>query len=558
MRRALFVTTAVGFIVSILIAATTSQIVKAGSVVVQTISNNHPVLTVGGPSVTVRVTGQNLNIATGGVALLNGTAVNDIVVTLGPAGSTSRDVTLSANSALIKSVSGYRLRIIAGMQTIDVPPDICVIDVVYSMRTVQGTVAVRPPVPSASVPPPNVDTTRLPLGGRTGWGIVFWGRDFIPDRFVAMVGSTLLNITYRSTTEIHADLPSQRMTAPLTVSHGTENSRIQLRPSFEVYAPAITSVVPLNFSRGSWVDIVGWDLDHARPVTYTTTPSGLSWVMIEDNPDGVGRDTLIRADSWSVAPEGRSARFKAVDPYDPQVTTLRGKLRLVDNDTGSFDVASPMTVNWNLGLPLIITAVHPGLQWNGRNVDFILLQQGTQNVLVAEGYGIKPETRAKMGTLDLSTISCSGTQGMFNVPYQASTNTVQFTCGSATVQFPTSIKVGVWPRLDPSSYTTQNSIMMIVLNREYTLRGWGLKPSIPGLVISLDFVFVTPGLPVQLQILEQTDNLIRFKIATTGPLPSNYMEYREFNSYWQFHLYGRYQGGTLFSFLAEEYRLIAQ
>ena len=100
--------------------------------------------------------------------------------------------------------------------------------------------------------------------------------------------------------------------------------------------------------------------------------------------------------------------------------------------------------------------------------------------------------------------------------------------------------------------------MMIVLNREYTLRGWGFRPSIPGLVIGLKFIFPTPGLPVQLPVLEQTDNLFRFKIATTGSLPSNYMEFREFNSYWQFHIFGQYQGGAAVTMQTVAYRLVAQ
>ena len=548
---------AVGIVVLAMAAAGSGQIVKAGGVVVQSVSNSHPVLAVGGSAITVRVTGQNLNIATGAVALLNGTPVKDILVNLGPAGSTARDVTLSANPALTTAVKGYRLRILAGSQAVDVPQDIFVMDVILSVRAA-GLTPIAPP-PVAPVGPPNVDMARIPTMGRTGYGISIWGRDFVPDRFVAMIGSTPLAITYRSTSEIRATLPPQRMTAPLIVSHGTVNSQVQLRASFEVYGtPTITSVVPGTFNRGIWVDLSGWDLDHARPLT----SEGASWIPIEDNPGPppyqIPMDRFIKAESWSVAPDGRSARFRAADPYDYRITTLTGKLRLEDNNTGIWNVGSPNPVTWNLGLPLVINAVYPQQKWNGRNVDFILLTENI-NTLIAEGYGIKPETRAKMGSVDLTTRSGSGTRGEFGIPYQATSNRVQFFSGTLAVTFPTLIQVGLWPKWDPGTAAAMGTVMSIILNREYVLRGWGFKPAIPGLVISLSFAF-TPGLPLQLQVLEQTDNLIRFKIATTGPLPSNYMNYNEFNPniIKQFLIIGQYQGGPAVHMLNQTYRLVAQ
>jgi hypothetical protein len=548
---------AVGIVVFVMAVAGSGQIVKAGSVVVQSISNSHPVLTVGGSAVTVRVTGQNLDLATGAVALLNGTPVKDIVANLGPAGSTAREVTLSANPALTTAVKGYRLRILAGSQAVDVPPDIFVMDVVMSVRAA-GLSPIAPP-PVAPVGPPNVDMTRIPTMGRTGYGISIWGRDFVPDRFMVMIGSTPLAITYRSTSEIRATLPSQRMTAPLIVSHGTVNSQVQLWASFEVYGmPTITSVVPGTFNRGIWVDLAGWDLDHARPLT----SEGAIWIPIEDNPSPppyqIRMDRFIKAESWSVAPDGRSARFRAADPYDSRITTLTGKLRLKDNGTGIWDVGSPMPVTWNLGVPLVINAVYPEQKWNGRNVDFVLLTQNN-NTLIAEGYGIKPETRAKMGSVDLTTRSCSGTRGEFGIPYQATSNRVQFFSGTLAVTFPMLIQVGLWPKWDPGTAAAMGTVMSIILNKEYVLRGWGFKPTIPGLVISLAFHF-TPGLPLQLRVLEQTDNLFRFKIVTTGPLPSNYMNYNEFNPniIKQFFINGQYQGGTVIYMQTQNYQLVAQ
>lgn len=536
----------------------TSQIVKTATVVVQSVSDPHPKLTVGGPAVTVRVTGQNLGLATGCAVLLNGVVVKDVSVTLGPAASAYRDVTLKADPNVMKSASGYRIRIVAGLQSIDVPPNIFVMDVVYPLRATGGLVA--PSIPVPPVVPPNVDTTRVPTGGRTGRQIVFWGRDFVPDRFVAMIGSATLAITFRSTTEIRAILPDQRMVAPLVVSHGTENSKVQLRPSFDVYGhPVIYTILPFSFNRGDWVDLTGLDLDHnAGPATYSTSSQN-PWVMLEDNPDDIGRETLIRADSWTVAADGTSARFQAGDPYDPRVTTLRGKLHLHDSLDNNWDIASRISVTWNMGPALVIRDVYPYQKWNGQNVDFILVKTGGSSI-VAEGLGFLPEIRAKMGNIDLRTeeYGFTATKCSFWIPYQATTNYIDFTCGAASARSPRAIKVSSWPRLDPSSYTTQSGVMMIVLNREYTLRGWGFRPSIPGLVIGLNFIFPTPGLPVQLQVLEQTDNLFRFKIATTGSLPSNYMEYREFNSYWQFHIFGQYQGGAAVTMQTVAYRLVAQ
>jgi len=164
-----------------------------------------------------------------------------------------------------------------------------------------------------------------------------------------------------------------------------------------------------------------------------------------------------------------------------------------------------------------------------------------------------------MGSVDLTTRSGSGTRGEFGIPYQATSNRVQFFSGTLAVTFPTLIQVGLWPKWDPGTAAAMGTVMSIILNREYVLRGWGFKPAIPGLVISLSFAF-TPGLPLHLQILEQTDNLIKFKIATTGPLPSNYMNYNEFNPniIKQFLIIGQYQGGPAVHMLNQTYRLVAQ
>ena len=108
------------------------------------------------------------------------------------------------------------------------------------------------------------------------------------------------------------------MVAPLVVSHGTENSKVQLRPSFDVYGhPVIYTILPFSFNRGDWVDLAGLDLDHnAGPATYSTSSQN-PWVMLEDNPDDIGRETLIRANSWTVAADGTSARFQAGEPSIP-------------------------------------------------------------------------------------------------------------------------------------------------------------------------------------------------------------------------------------------------
>jgi hypothetical protein len=548
----------VGAIVLVAGATWAFQIATLGKVMVQSVSDPHPKLTVGGPDVTVRVTGQQLGAATSCAVLLNGVVVQDISVSLGPATPTCRDATLKANPNLTKSVNGYRIRIMAGSQALDVPPDIFVMDVVVPARLTPLGPA-RPARPE--VGPPNVDTTRLSNRGRTGSEIVFWGRDFVPDRFVAMIGSTPLTVTYRTASEIRAVLPGQRMSGPLVASHGTENSKVLLRPSFEVYAhPVIYTILPFSFKRGDWVDLAGLDLDHAGPITYTTSVHN-PWVMIEDVPSESGRKTLIVADSWSVAADGSSARFRAGDPYDPQVTTLTGKLRLYDEYDRAFDVASRISITWNKGPALVINAVYPEQKWNSQNVDFILLKDSTSsNYLIVEGFGILPETRAKMGNVDLVTREGSGTRGAFSIPYNATTNYVQFVCAGTTAQSAAPLRVGIWPKWDPATYSSMGNRMKIVLNTEYALRGWGLKPTgIVGMVYTLDFNFL-PGRPLQVQILEHTDSLIRFKVVTTAPLPANYMEFREFSSTGlnQFLLNGRYQGGTPIVLLSQLYYLATQ
>jgi hypothetical protein len=545
-----------GIFIFAALAAGAGQLPSLAKMTVQSVSDAHPKLTVGSSPVTIRLNGQNLGLATGCAVLLNGVVVRDITVAMGTATATSRPITLTVNAGLTSSRSGYQLRMMSKAQVLDVPVSIFVMDVMLPART---TTAVALPAVTRAYPPPNVDITRVPSEARAGREITFWGRDFIPDRFQATIGSNVLvqlQITYRSTNQMRARLPEQKLVGPLVVSHGTDGSRVQVKASFTVYGhPVITSVTPSSFKRGDWVELKGQDLNRAQPLTYTTA-SVNPWIMIADVPPSAGRETMVSAESWTSAADGTSARFRAGISYT-QASALTGKLRLWDPEDRDFGVASPSAVNWTSGVAFIIDSVHPYLKWNNQNVDFILLQaQTSQNILIAKGTGILDDMRAKMGTVGLETHACSGSQGEFRVPYTATTNFVQFTRAGSTVQSPAPIRVGIWPKWDPSAPQT----MRIVLNTEYAVRGWGLKPTgIAGLVYSLDFVF-SAGMPLRVQVLEHTENQIRFKVVTTAPLPSNYMTYNEFNSQIprQFHLNGRYQNGAAMSLINRLYYLVNQ
>jgi hypothetical protein len=99
--------------------------------------------------------------------------------------------------------------------------------------------------------------------------------------------------------------------------------------------------------------------------------------------------------------------------------------------------------------------------------------------------------------------------------------------------------------------------MKIVLNTEYELRGYELKPmGITGLVYTLDFNF-SAGLPLRIQILEHTENWIRFKVVATGALPKDFMNSSEFNPNVgrSFFLNGRYEGGVPVPLISQLYYL---
>jgi len=523
-------------------AAWALQTALPGKIVVQSVSDPHPKLTAGGPAVTVKLTGQNLGLVTGCAVLLNGAVVRDITVTLGLAAATSRPITLTAGSGLTGSRSGYQLRMSSRDQTLDIPATAFAMDVLVPSRT---STAVALPAVTQAFPAPNVDISRVPSEGRVGTEVTFWGRDFLPDRFQAAIGSTVLvalQITYKSTTQMRARLPEQKMAGPLVVSHGTDGSRVQVRPTFTVYGrPVISGVRPLSFKQGDWVEIAGQDLDRAKPIT-SNVSSLNPWVAFQDAEGAILWENAVVAESWSVAANGTSARFRAGNAHDQGVNRLAGKLRIVDPGINGF-IASPSSVNWTAGAPFVVDAVYPVEQWNGQNVDFLLLkEQAYMNRLIAKGSGFTSDMRAKMGTVDLGTGTCSGFQGEFQVPYNATTNFVQFTKAGSTVQSPASIRAAIWPKWDPAMPFR----IKIVLNTEMALRGWGFKPTaITGLAYALDLA-ISATLPLQVQVLEHTDNLIRFKVVATAPLPANYTTLNEFNSQGskQFFIVGRYQGGA--------------
>ncbi len=546
------------FVAAALIAgpAWALQMALPGKIVVQSASDPHPKLTAGGPAVTVRLNGQNLGLVTGGMVLLKGVVVRDITVTLGPATTTSRSITLTAGSGLTGGGTGYQLRMAARDQLLDIPVTIFVMDVLVPSRT---STAVALPAVTQAFPAPNVDLNRVRSEGRVGTEVTFWGRDFLPDRFQATIGSTVLvalQITYRSTTQMRARLPEQKMAGPLVVSHGTEGSKVQLKPVFTVYGrPIVTAVRPLSFKQGDWVEIVGQDLHRSEPYT-SNTSSANPWVGIQDEPGGIQPGNFVVAESWSVAENGTSARFRAGRPSIPETARLSGKLRIVDRELPGF-IASPSAVTWTAGAPFVIDSVYAREQWNDQNVDFLLLSEQTpSNQLIARGTGILSDMRAKMGAVDLTTGACSGAQGEFRIPYTATTDLVQFTRSGSTVPSPGLIRVATRPKWDPAMPLR----IKIVLNTEMALRGWGLKPTgITGLGYTIDLA-LPAGLPLQTQVLEHNENLIRFKVVATGPLPTGYQNYVHFNPNGNamIQIVGRYQGGSPKTLLTKLYYLATQ
>lgn len=208
---------------------------------------------------------------------------------------------------------------------------------------------------------------------------------------------------------------------------------------------------------------------------------------------------------------------------------------------------------------LAINAAYAWRKWDNRRVGFILVKRGESNYLIAEGTGISPETKARMGTIDLVTdqSQCTGLRGVFHVPYEAATNYVRFTRGAETAQSPMPVKIAGWPAWDTVTTSAIGAKMKIVLNTEYELRGYELTPrGIPGLVYTLDFNF-TAGLPLRIQILEHTENWIRFKIVATGSLPKDFMNSSEFNPNVgrSFFLNGRYEGGVPVQLISQLYYL---
>ncbi len=99
----------------------TVQAVPARAVVSRAVPSR-PTLTATGGSVTVTLSGNNLNLLTSAQALLDGTPVTTVTASLGLPAATSRQLTLTVQDG--SPVGNYKVRLVAGTQTINLPAKI--------------------------------------------------------------------------------------------------------------------------------------------------------------------------------------------------------------------------------------------------------------------------------------------------------------------------------------------------------------------------------------------------------------------------------------------------
>lgn len=407
-------------------------------------------------------------------------------------------------------------------------------------------------------PIPRVTSYDPRNGVSRGGRITFSGTNFLADRVMVCIGDIRLETVSSSANQLVVQAPQDLITGALMISHGTGDSNYVLEENFRIIGdPVITSIQPTSFRPGDRVTVRGSDL-FLYPMTTTfpesSTPNAtVRFLKISNDPLRTQADekemSFITVYNYSHSADMTEIAFNVgrvflhyrtyvVDGQVsdtpsyfgrdyPQPELLSGPLRFNPGNSDRFDFAGP-NVTWQRDADeFLLTAVKPP-SWGDQHPMFVIAADSSEYGISVnfEGSGLDGAQFRVGGELVAGGASAHGRDGFFRVKPSTPSGIVTATKSGVTVSYPEPLTIIPAPAFLPG--TLPSEPFTINIDEVYELRGWDLLPAnVSGLTYRFAFRGLenySPGMwlercNLEPQVLEHRASTLRFKVASTGPMP---------------------------------------
>jgi hypothetical protein len=403
-------------------------------------------------------------------------------------------------------------------------------------------------------PIPRVTGYDVQNGVSKGGRITFNGTNFLTDRIVVCLGDIRLETVSSSTNQLVVQAPQELIAGPLMISHGTSDSNYVLEENFRTIGdPVVTAIEPESFRTGDLVTVRGSDLS-LYPLTTrfpeSSTPNAtVRFLKISTDSAHYGAGSFIKVHNYTRTSDMSKITFNVGEVFSQirtyvvdgqlsdipsyygqsiaQPEVLSGPLRFNSGGSDRFDFAGP-NVTWQRDADeFLLTAVKPPA-WGDQHPMFVIVSADNPRGGIEiwfEGSGLDGARFRVGGELVAGGASAHGRDGFIVVKPSTPSGTVTATKNDVTISYPEPLTIIPAPAFLPG--TLPPSPFPITIDEDYELRGWDLHPlNIPGLtyrlVLSgLDAAAETYCNITPLQIIDHTASTLRFKVASTGTVPSS-------------------------------------
>ncbi len=372
-----------------------------------------------------------------------------------------------------------------------------------------------------------------------GTELVLTGQGFVGNTVVARIGDTMLARTSASGTQARFQIPAsaRQLGQPLVVWQQGGAART-LESAFTVFDPAvrITRVVPLNFGKGQRVTLCGSSLFN----TFQAIPNN---AVPETKMLRIG-DQYIEMSALEVSPSGDRMSFTAngvaynklhgpavndvvrYEPFvvQPQPSLVEGTVALTSlyssidfSRQHNTDTSSSTVSRWSRSLDVRLQDVYGSGLFASKRPPFLLMDPTVpiSRQLVLQGLGLDGAA-VSIGGVSLGTVNTQllGTDAAFVLAAGTSSGQVcaakngRQSCASEIMRVASAPVFAQFPPTALPMYAT------------HAISGLHLlpDPGIAGLVYRLR-IAGNPGCNAEVQILEHSDNQIRFKFGESASTP---------------------------------------
>jgi hypothetical protein len=372
-----------------------------------------------------------------------------------------------------------------------------------------------------------------------GTELVLTGQGFVGSTVAARVGDTMLVRTSASATQVRFLIPaSARQFGQALVVWQQGGAVRTLEPAFTVFDPAvrITRVVPLNFGKSQRVTLCGTSLFY----TFQAIPN-------DANPETkmlrIG-DQYIEMSAVEVSPSGDRMSFTAngvafnklhgpvvndvvrYEPFvaQPQPSLVEGPVALTSFHSSidssrqhNTDTRSSTASRWSRSIDVRLLDVYGSGLFGFKRPPFLLMDPTVpiSRQLVLLGLGLDGAA-VSIGGVNLGTVNSQllGIEAAFVLAAGTSSGQVcavkngRQSCASDIMRVASAPVFAQFPPTALAMYVT------------HTISGLHLlpDPGIAGLVYRLRIVG-NAGCNAEVQILEHSDNQIRFKFGESASTP---------------------------------------